>query len=418
MQQHHLLLFAATTGYQTRMFAEAARRLGVRCTLATDRCDHLTDPWGDGAIPVRFERVMDSLEELTTAQAERGPFTAVAAVGDRPALLAAMFAERAGLRFHPPHAVEAAGNKFLLKERFRAAGLLQPQYRRWPIDDASAEPFVFPCVLKPLGLSGSRGVIRTDDAAQFTAAFHRIGQLLREDKDIRRRGEERDRWIQCEEFIPGEEFALEGIVTEGNLQVLAIFDKPDPLNGPYFEETIYVTPSAAAADVQERIRETVERGVAALGLTDGPVHAEVRLNERGVWILEIAPRPIGGYCARALRFGEGVGLEELVVRHALEGAAAGPWQRTADASGVLMIPIPKAGIYRGVEGVEQAEAVPGIERVLISAIEGQNLKAYPEASSYLGFVFAQGADPADVTDALRKAHNCLRFEIATTLETV
>ncbi|HUQ91810.1 MAG TPA: ATP-grasp domain-containing protein [Bryobacteraceae bacterium] len=408
----HILLFATTTGYQTKMFLDAAKRLGVQFTLATDRCHQLDDPWGDNAIAVRFEDPIGSLHSI----AQRGPFQAVGALADRTTLLAALYAERAFLAFHPSHAIEAARSKFLSKERFRAAGLRLPPFWRYRLDSDAQQAAVqvpYPCVLKPLGLSGSRGVIRADNPVEFQGAFRRIRDLLSE-PDIRRLAEDQKDFLQVEGFIPGREYALEGIVTNGTLQVLAIFDKPDPLDGPYFEETIYVTPSRESPAIQAAIIQTVEQAIRALGFSHGPVHAEVRHNAAGAWILEVAGRPIGGYCAKALRFDNGMPLEELLLRHALGEDVTG-LQREAAASGVMMIPIPKAGIYRGVEGVEAARQVAGIDDVLISATIGQTLKTYPEASSYLGFIFARAAQPGEVEAALRSAHQQLSFEIMTTL---
>ena len=408
----HLLLFTATTGYQTRMFADTSRELGIPFTLATDRCDSLDDPWRGQSIAVKFHDPIGHLDELLRAH-QRTPFTGVIALGDRTTLLASLFAERAGIPFHPPHACEAAGNKFLAKERFRAAGLPQPAYQRFPADAAPIDP-PFPCVVKPLALSGSRGVIRANNAAELDAALHDLRKLLTA-ADLQRH-RDNHRFLQCEEFLPGREFAIEGVVTNGQLRVFALFDKPDPLDGPYFEETIYVTPSREPQHVQDEILETVRRGVQALGLCHGPIHAEVRYNPRGAYLLEIAARPIGGYCARVLRFTGEVSLESVLVRHAAGEDIAGI-ARTPGASGVMMVPIPKAGIYRGVNGVQQAQAVTGITEVRLAAVPGQRLKTFPEASSYAGFLFAHAPKSEQVEAALREAHSHLRFEIATELET-
>jgi biotin carboxylase len=262
----------------------------------------------------------------------------------------------------------------------------------------------YPCVLKPLGLSGSRGVIRADDASEFVAAFRRIARIG-----------ERD--LQVESYIPGREFAVEGLITGGKLQPIAIFDKPDPLEGPFFEETIYVTPSRETAAVQAALIETTALAAAALGLRHGPVHAELRYNDEGAWILEVHARPIGGLCARALRMADGIPLEEMILVHALGGHV---WMAQVDgpASGVMMIPIPgQGGIYRGVEGIERARAVADIEDVVITAAEGQLLIPLPEGSSYLGFIFARGESAQAVELALRRSHAELDVHIATALET-
>ena len=410
-----LLILATTTGYQTREFASAALRAGAEPVLATDQCHRLDDPWADGAITVRFHNTGRYARLLEA----NGPFDGIVAVGDRPAFLADQAAERLHIPFHPPAAVEACRSKYLARERFRAAGLNVPSYFRVPLasdplEAAGRAPF--PCVLKPLGLSGSRGVIRADSQPEFVAAFERIRRLLGS-LEIRMRRDEQDRFIQVEEFIPGREFAIEGLVTDGLLRTLALFDKPDPLDGPFFEETIYVTPSRESEAVQRQIVVTAGRAVTALGLTHGPVHAELRWNERGAWMLEAAPRPIGGLCARALRFSGGVSLEELILRHAL-GEDVASYRLDGPASGVMMIPIPRAGIYEDVAGLDGARAIEGIEDVVISAEHGQKLEPLPEGSSYLGFIFARGVGSAEVEAALRSAHALLEFKIGTALSVV
>src|SRR5712692_983836 len=381
-----VLLVAATTGYQARVFAEAARRLEFDLVLATDRCHVLEDPWGDRAIPVRFDDPYGSRDVLAAS----GPFDAVVAVGDQPTLLAALASAALGLPFHSPAAVAACRDKYLARQRFQALGLPVPKFFRVPVSADPAETArrtPFPCVLKPLGLSASRGVIRANDTVEFVTAFERIRALL-ESTDVLALREEHNRYIQVESFIPGREFALEGLVTGGKLQTLAIFDKPDPLNGPFFEETIYVTPSRESSETQQALIEATSGAVRALGLTHGPIHAELRLNREGPWVLEVAARPIGGLCARALLFDKGMPLEELILRHAA-GQDVSAAKLSDRATGVMMIPIPHSGIYRGVEGVEQASAIPNVEDVIITAKEGQKILSLPEGASYLGFIFAR-----------------------------
>jgi biotin carboxylase len=421
-----VLLFASTTGYQVHSFAEAAERLGFELILATDRCHVLDDPWGDRAVAVQFDNPLSGFEALQA----RSPFDGVLAVGDRPALAAAQAAERFGLEFSPPGAVLAANNKFLSRERFAAASLPTPGYCliAQPIDAKliASESIRYPCVLKPLRLSGSRGVIRADNAGEFRAAFTRIQKLMEQDRAMERDGAG-DRSIQVEDFIPGREFALEGVVTGGELQTLALFDKPDPLDGPFFEETIYVTPSRAAEEVRRAIHETTQRAVHALGLTSGPVHAEMRVNDCGVWMLEVAARPIGGLCSRVLRFESGTDyedalhsvapLEEILLRHAAGESVAGA-RLAAGGHAVMMIPIPRAGVYVGVEGVDRARAVEHIEDVIVTAKEGQAMLPLPEGASYLGFIFGHGPSPEAAEKAVREAHARLRFEFSTPLPVV
>ncbi|MEO8660625.1 MAG: ATP-grasp domain-containing protein [Bryobacteraceae bacterium] len=410
----HLLLVAATTGYQTQAFTEAARRLNVTVTLATDRCHVLENPWGDNAIPVRFDT------PYPTALSILGRFDAIIAVGDQSALVAAIAAQNLGLPFHPVSAVEASKNKYLARERFRAAGLQVPGYYKVrttadPVAAAAQAPY--PCVLKPLGLSASRGVIRANTPEEFAAAFTRIRRLL-ETPDILRFKDEAAHHIQVETYIPGREFAIEGYVQDGNLRTLAIFDKPDPLEGPYFEETLYITPSREPQSIQQELIETTQRALTALGFTNGPVHAELRYNRQGAWMLEAAARPIGGLCARALRFNGGISLEEVLVTAAL-GQDPGSLSLDGPSSGVMMIPIPKpGGLYLDTAGVEEARAISGIESVEITAKTSQLLLPLPEGASYLGFLFARAATPDAVEQALRSAHAKLSFTFAEALPTL
>ncbi len=402
-----VLLFAATTGYQTRSFAEAAERAVVELRLATDRCHVMDDPWGDGAIALRFD---DAEASARHAAAHAGKVDGIAAVGDRPAYLAALTAARLGLPFHPPDAVRKASNKFLARECFRKAGMPAPRFFRIPPDEdaeAAAARAPYPCVLKPLTMSGSCGVIRADNPAEFIAACARIRALLASEHTPKR-----DRFVQVEQFIPGREFAVEGIMTGGRFRTLAIFDKPDPLDGPFFEETIYVTPSRETPGMQDALTGAAARAASALGLTHGPVHAEMRLNQTGVWVLEAAPRPIGGLCARALP-----ALEELILRHAA-GLDPGELRLDGEASGVMMIPIPRDGVYVDVRGIEDALATSGIVDAVITAKQGQHLLPLPEGHSYLGFLFSRATTPAAAEEALREAHSRLEFDIQTALPVI
>ncbi|MGH9655676.1 MAG: ATP-grasp domain-containing protein [Bryobacteraceae bacterium] len=403
----HLLIVATTTGYQLDRFREAALRLGADVSLATDRCHVLEDPWRDRAIPVRFETPEISAEALT----QRTSFDAIVAIGDRPAYLAALAAERLRVPFHPPQAAAAAINKFATRECFRKAGLPVPRYCRIRANEdpeTAAKNIPYPCVLKPLGLSTSRGVIRANNAQEFVSAFARIRKLLQMPSVARLKDPALD-YIQVESFLPGCEFALEGLVTDGRLQVLALFDKPDPLDGPYFQETIYITPSRQPPSIQEAIRETAQAAVRALGLHRGPVHAEMRFGAGRVWMLEAAPRPIGGLCSKVLAFENGVSLEEMVVRHAL-GRDVSQIRLRTGAAGVMMIPVPHAGIYNSVIGLSDAEKIA--DQVDITAKEGQRVFPVPEGNTYLGFLFAYGETAPAVEDRLRRAHHLLQFEIA------
>jgi len=407
-----VLVVAATTGYQIRSFGEAAAGLGVRLLFASDRCDQLEDPWWDRAIPVRFHDEPRSIEAVVQACAGAPP-DGIVAVGDRPVVLAAHLARAFGLPGHPSAAAETSRNKLLTRRALQAAGLPTPWFESVSIDAnmaALARRLRYPAVVKPLALSGSRGVMRVDGVEACVSAFESLGALLRS-ADVRVERDAAHDQALIEGFIPGGEYAVEGLLVHGTLRALAIFDKPDPLDGPFFEETIYVTPSAASADLQRRIIAAVDAAARAMGLYHGPIHAECRVDGSTVYVLEVAARPIGGLCSRALRFQDGrVSLEELLIRHAIGEDVSG-YVRETTAAGVMMIPIPKRGIYRRVEGIEAARAVSGVEDIQITAKPDARLVPLPEAKSYLGFIFARSDAAAAVERALRSAHACLHFVI-------
>jgi hypothetical protein len=415
-----LLLFTAKLGYQTRSFEDAAHKLGVQLVYVTDRCHQLEDPWGDQAIAVHFET--PEVAAYTVMEALRGQnVSGMLALGDRPAAAAAYAARGLGVHHNHPAAVEACRSKLRMKEIFRDAGLRVPWFRSLPIDP-TPEPVLlgisYPCVLKPLSLSASQGVVRANSREEFLAAAARVRRLLNSPEILATREANLDQML-VEGYIPGREVAVEGLLTDGALSILAIFDKPDPLEGPYFEETIYTTPSRLPESVQNAVEKCARDAARALGLSHGPIHAEFRVNEDGVWPLEVAPRPIGGLCARALRFSlngasEPVGLEELIFRHALELPG---WNSAREriASGVMMIPVPKSGILEGVSGEEGARSIPGITELNITARLHDAIAAWPEGSSYLGFLFARGNTPESVEQSLRDAHEKLTFTITPSL---
>jgi biotin carboxylase len=264
--------------------------------------------------------------------------------------------------------------------------------------------FPFPCVVKPVSLSGSRGVIRVNNDNEFIEACERIQNIV-----AMVANEEEKSLLLVEEYIPGIEVAVEGFLTESEFLPLALFDKPDPLEGPFFEETYYITPSRQPLELQQFIFQRVHAACQAYGLKTGPVHAELRLHDNQIWIIEVAARTIGGECAQLLKFGTGYSLEQLVIAHSL-GLRLNI-QPMEEAAGVLMIPTPKPGILRRVEGVLAAQKIPLIESVVISVREGYQLQTLPEGSSYLGFIFARGPSPQEVEAALRQAHSLLNIVV-------
>jgi biotin carboxylase len=406
-----LLLVLSKQSYRTEAFVDAAKRLGAELTLVSDRCHVLAEEWREGALPIEFHRA-DEAVALMVDRGRRSDVSGVLGTDDLTTVLASRVSEALGLRGNPPEATERARNKRLQRECLTAAGLRVPAFLVARIDDDPAElarRVSYPCVLKPTALTASRGVIRADEPAQFVAAFERIRRLVRSPDVLARRDAAHTEML-VEAFIPGPEFALEALLDRGTLKPLALFDKPDPLDGPFFEETIYVTPSRLPSAQQQAIIETVEQAARALGLREGPIHAEVRLNDAGVWILEVAARTIGGLCGRTLRFGAGVSLEELVIAHAT-GQELPSLARERQPAGVMMIPVPREGRYRAVRGLDAARAVQHIEEIVITVMPGEHLVPLPEGSSYFGFIFARAPTPEAVEAALRAAHAELHFEI-------
>ena len=417
MNMKRVLVFAGKLGYQTRSFDVAARKLGVGLGFVTDRCHQLDDPWGDRAIAVHFESPETAAYAVLEAVRAGGRADGILALGDRPAVAAAYVARGLGLAYNHPLAVEACRSKLRMREVFRDAGLRVPWFRAVALQPAPEPALLgisYPCVLKPLSLSASTGVIRANNREEFLRAAARVRHVLESPEILASREANLDQMI-VEGYIPGREVAVEGLLTDGEFRVLTIFDKADPLEGPFFEETIYVTPSRLGEAQRKEIEKCAVDAVRALGLSHGPVHAEFRINEEGVWPLEVAPRPIGGLCARALRFVSGqssevIGLEELLLRQAVE-MPVGNWKREAAASGVMMIPVPASGVLEGVEGESAARAVPSVTDLEITARLHDYIAAWPEGASYLGFLFARAETAERVEGALRAAHGELRFTI-------
>jgi biotin carboxylase len=395
-----------STTYHASDFMAAAGRMQAEVIVATDRDQAVSTPELGRVLPLPFDDVDESIRRVRELAAER-PLTALVPTDDVTAVLAAVLSEALGLPANPPEAARATRGKDVLRRRTRDAGLRTPRFRSFPLgtDPASAAGEVgYPCVLKPTFLAASRGVIRADDPPAFARAFRRIRRLLSR-PELRR--EEASSTILVEDFVPGPEVALEGLVRRSRLETLALFDKPDPLDGPFFQETIYVTPSRLPDPVQVALREEAEAAARVIGLVEGPVHAELRLSPAGPVLIDLGARMIGGLCPRTLRFGTGLSLEEVILQHALDRDVPPP-PRECAAAGVLMIPIPAAGILREVQGVEAARHLPGVVEVDVTIPPGNPVAPPPEGDRYLGFAFARAETAAKVEAILRRAQDLLR----------
>jgi biotin carboxylase len=406
-----VLLLVTTRTYRAGAFLQAAERLGLTMTVATDHPLAWRSGSPVGLMALDFDHPGEAVEALLNAP---GPgFQAVLSAEDEGVIAAAAVSARLQLRHNSSEAVAITRDKAHFRQHLDQAGLaLNPHFWVLPLEmdpEEAAARVEYPCVLKPRSLAGSRGVIRANDPGEFVAAFRRTARIIR--AATPRDTEDIHTTLLVESYLPGSEHALEGLLSDGRLELLAIFDKPDPLVGPFFEETLYVTPSRLEPAMRQAIHACVAQAVSAIGLTHGPVHAEVRVHEGRVWILEIAARSIGGLCSRALRFEGGRSLEEILLLHAVGLPLPGLRLEPA-ASGVMMIPIPGAGTLRSVDGVEAAAAVPGITEVVIELRPGEPAVPLPEGGAYLGFLFAEGELPAQVEASLRSAHACLRIDLA------
>ena len=458
-----VLLITPPGSYRVHAYLEAARDLGLEMLVASEG-EYSPVPGPAGGIRVDLADAGAVVEQVFSAHRDR-PIAAVVATDDGTVEIANRAAAALGLAHNAPSAARITRRKDLARTALAAAGLPAPAVRqvdlRRPIGP-QLDGIEFPCVVKPLAMSASRGVIRADDLPGLEAACRRAGAIVGASASASTgaligastgastgtstgasigastgvstdaftgasigapTGASADAFTGAEEcctllvesFIPGPEIALEGMLAGGELSVLAIFDKPDPLDGPFFEETIYVTPSRLPRSVQALAAQRVREGCAAYGLIEGPVHAELRIHDGDAWIIEIAGRTIGGDCARLFTFGSGVGLEHLVLQRALGRPSATGFRGAGRAAGVLMIPTPGAGTLRRVEGVMAASRIPGIREVSITVREGYELIPLPEGGTYLGFVFALGEDPAGVEASLRRAQEAIRVIVAPSL---
>ncbi|HXV60866.1 MAG TPA: ATP-grasp domain-containing protein [Vicinamibacteria bacterium] len=409
---HRVLLLLPTSTYRSRDFLYAADRLGIEVVVASEEASTFEPLQQTRLLTIDLLDPAGAAERVSRFHALH-PLSAIVPVDEESAVVAASISSRLGLPHHGSLAAERARSKHRMREALASAAVPSPRFR---VASTAESPVPlgatlrYPVVLKPVFLSGSRGVVRADDVQSFSEGFQWLCELL-SSPELRRRGGEQAELVLIEDFVPGVEVAVEALLTEGRLQPLALFDKPDPLDGPYFEETIYVTPSRLDQSVQEDILEVTTRAAEALGLRHGPIHAELRLPEGGrPTVIEIAGRSIGGLCSRVLRFGLGLSLEELILKHAIGEDVKGI-SRESRAAGVMMIPIPKRGVLEEVTGLAAAGAVEGVSEVVITAHRGQRLIPLPEGSSYLGFIFARADMPGEAERALRDAHRRLDFRI-------
>ena len=406
MPADRLLLVAQPESYRIAPYVLAARRMGLEVLIASRGKHSLISDVNNG-LHIELDDPDQACRTIVQESRQR-PFTGILGSDDSTVELAARVANELGLPHNPPSAARFSRRKDMARARLSAAGCPVPKHGlidlERPLENQMTN-LPWPCVIKPLNLSASRGVIRADDPGAFVRACERTGKIISgSGNDISASH------VLVEEYIAGIEVAFEGFLCNGELRTLVVFDKPDPLEGPYFEETIYVTPSRLDHDTLAMIQRRVALACQAYGLTTGPVHAELRIDERDAWVLEVASRTIGGDCARTLDMDDGLNLEELAI--ALATGRPVRAEPPPEARGVMMIPIEKRGILRRVEGLLAASRVPHIDKIDIIAREGRELIPLPEGNQYPGYIFARADSPEEVVTALREAHARLNFVVA------
>ncbi|MEE9398164.1 MAG: ATP-grasp domain-containing protein [Methylococcales bacterium] len=400
------LLIAQPDSYRIAPYLKAAKQMGLDVLIASRGKHSLISEVYDG-LHVDLNDIDRSLAQIRQ-EAQKKPFAGILGSDDSTVELAAKAAYELGLPHNPPDAARISCRKDLARAHLSRAGCPVPFFALIDLEqplDKQAQGLSWPCVIKPLKMSASRGVIRANNINEFTAACQRIKAIIAASKDTFEKSH-----VLVEEYIHGAEVAFEGFLDNGRLTSLALFDKPDPLEGPFFEETIYVTPSLLDSETRAKIQQRVAQACTGYGLKTGPIHAELRINEQDAWILEVASRTIGGDCARVLDNGSDFNLEQLTIALAMGESVKN--QSPRDARGVMMIPVKKGGILRRVEGLADARNTPNIEKIEIVIREGHELIPSPEGNQYPGYIFARGDSANDVTAALRLAYSKLEFIVA------
>ena len=408
--QRVLILLAKTT-YRAKSFMEAGRKLGLEISVGSNHQQSLSELVPGSSLLLDPDDIITSVKGIVEFNS-RYELSGVVAAEDDFAILAAAAAETIGLVQHSLKGVSAVRNKGSMRERLAGKEGHAIWFQSCDLSEdinSILETTRFPCVVKPVSLSGSRGVTRCNNSEEFMIAWTRLKKILASE-GLGKGSDESLGEVVIEEYLEGREVAVEGIMDEGRLMLIGILDKPDPMEGPFFEETILITPSRLSALLQNKLMERTEQIAVSLGLENGPIHAEFRVKREEINLLEIAPRSIGGYCSRIFRFQPESTLEELILRHSL-GRQVDHYRSQGGSEGVFMLPVPKEGKLHNVFGIEEARSVKGIKDVEITLPTGAQVLPLPDGNQYLGFLFAKGKNPEFVESALREAFSILSVEI-------
>ena len=411
-----LVLIAPHGSYRTMRYLQAAEKLNLAVMIISEGEHSIVSEYAQG-VHVQFHQPEHALESILS-EINKANTQVVSVIGtdDSVIEIAANVAKELGLSYNNVNSAQLARRKDLARKALKENKTPIPYFKLFEIDKTLEQILSntlqddfnhFPVVIKPLALSASRGVIRVNNINELEKGLKQVKTILEKHTDL---DDYEQQWVLLEEYIHGEEIAVEGIVENGQFKLLTIFDKPDPLYGPYFEETYYITPSRLSSELSQQVVDVVQSACEAYGIQTGPVHAECRLRDSKAYLIEMAARTIGGLCSDILEYGLGCSLEEVVLRQSIGQAVDSSFSETS--AGVLMIPVPSKGILKRVEGLLEAGKVEYIEDINIQLRDGYELIPLPEGNSYLGFVFAKAPSFELVEKALRQAYACLNVVVA------
>ncbi len=383
-----LLLVIPENSYKSNDFVVAAEKLGIDFLIITDS-EQVSSKFSDTVIINKFDAELNknNLKKLKDV-------THVLPVDHSALKFSGYLVDLLEVKGNKLESINLSMNKYESRKIFNS--LLDIKVNNEiikNIDDVNT--FINKngtSVLKPIYGTASKSVLKINNVEKNKEQIEKLMQDCF------------DQDLVIEEYIDGKEYALEGTIINSELKKIVIFDKPVEYKHPYFEESIYITPSELSSEAEKRVVSIVDKACKKIGLEDGPVHVEFKINENQIFIIEINPRMIGGLCSRCLSFGLfKVSLEEIIL-HAFMNNELKNIELLNNYVGVLMIPTPKSGKFISINK-EELENIPNISNVEITVPEGSDLLEPPYGDKYLGFAFSQGIDKKTVNESLLTAMN-------------
>ena len=383
-----LLLVIPENSYKSNDFVVAAEKLGIDFLIITDS-EQVSSKFSDTVIINKFDAELNknNLKKLKDV-------THVLPVDHSALKFSGYLVDLLEVKGNKLESINLSMNKYESRKIFNS--LLDIKVNNEiikNIDDVNT--FINKngtSVLKPIYGTASKSVLKINNVEKNKEQIEKLMQDCF------------DQDLVIEEYIDGKEYALEGTIINSELKKIVIFDKPVEYKHPYFEESIYITPSELSSEAEKRVVSIVDKACKKIGLEDGPVHVEFKINENQIFIIEINPRMIGGLCSRCLSFGLfKVSLEEIIL-HAFMNNELKNIELLNNYVGVLMIPTPKSGKFISINK-EELEKIPNISNVEITVPEGSDLLEPPYGDKYLGFAFSQGIDKKTVNESLLTAMN-------------